>query len=69
MTLDPAPTPITVRIKDACRMTGIGRSKLYLLIAEGKIETIKIGSITLVRVASIEALLNGDKPNSTKPAL
>ena len=36
MTLDPAPSPITVRIKDACRMTGIGRSKLYLLIAEGK---------------------------------
>jgi excisionase family DNA binding protein len=69
MTLDPAPSPITVRIKDACRMTGIGRSKLYLLIAEGKIETIKIGSMTLVRVASIEAFLNANQPNSTKPAL
>lgn len=60
MSLDPTPTPITVRIKDACRMTGIGRSKLYLLIAEGKLETVKIGSMTLVRVASIEALLLGD---------
>ena len=69
MTLDPAPSPITVRIKDACRMTGIGRSKLYLLIAEGKVETVKIGSMTLVRVASIEALLNGDKPSPAKPAL
>ena len=57
MTLDPASSPITVRIKDACRMTGIGRSKLYLLIAEGKIETIKIGSMTLIPVRSIEAFL------------
>ena len=55
MSLDPSPAPITVRIKDACRMTGIGRSKLYLLIAEGAIETIKVGSITLIPVASLEA--------------
>tara|TARA_R110000787_G_scaffold68155_3_gene152450 strand:- start:694 stop:924 length:231 start_codon:yes stop_codon:yes gene_type:complete len=48
MSLDPTPAPITVRIKDACRMTGIGRSKLCLLIAEGEIETIKIGSMTLI---------------------
>lgn len=60
MSLDPSPSPITVRIKDACRMTGIGRSKLYLLIAEGRIETVKIGSITLIPVASLEALLLGD---------
>ena len=58
MSLGPLPTPITVRIKDACRMTGIGRSKLYLLIAEGVIETIKVGSMTLIPVASIEAFLH-----------
>jgi len=63
MSLDPSLTPITVRIKDACRMTGIGRSKLYLLIAEGKIDTIKIGSMTLIPVASIEALLSGETPS------
>lgn len=57
MNLDPSPAPITVRIKDACRMTGIGRSKLYLLIAEGAIETIKVGNMTLIPVASIEAFL------------
>ena len=57
MSLDPSPAPITVRIKDACRMTGIGRSKLYLLIADGSIETLKIGSMTLIPVASIEAFL------------
>ena len=61
MSLDPSPAPITVRIKDACRMTGIGRSKLYLLIAEGAIETIKVGSMTLISVASIEAFVRGRK--------
>ncbi len=60
MSLDPSPAPITVRIKDACRITGIGRSKLYLLIAEGRIETVKIGSMTLIPVASLEALVLGE---------
>jgi len=51
--------PITVRIKDACRITGIGRSKLYLLIASGEIATIKVGSMTLIPMASIETFLAG----------
>jgi len=49
--------PITVRIKDACRMTGIGRSKLYELIDTGEIETFKVGSITLIPVESIRRFL------------
>jgi excisionase family DNA binding protein len=64
MSLDPSPTPITVRIKDACRMTGIGRSKLYLLIAEGAIETIKVGSMTLIPVASLEAFIQNRQGGS-----
>lgn len=58
MSINPSPSPITVRIKDACRMTGIGRSKLYLLIAEGAIETVKVGSMTLIPVASLEAFIS-----------
>ena len=46
--------PITVRIRDACRMTGIGRSKLYELIAAGEIEIIKVGAITLIPTAALE---------------
>src|SRR3546814_10526327 len=61
MSLDPSPAPITVRIKEACRLTGIGRSKLYLLIAEGAIDTIKVGSMTLIPVSSIEAFLHGQQ--------
>lgn len=46
-------TPITVRVREACRLTGIGRSKLYELIADGELEIVKVGAITLVPVASL----------------
>lgn len=49
--------PLTVRIREACRMTGIGRSKLYELIQAGEIEIIKIGSMTLVPVDSLQSFL------------
>lgn len=38
MSLDPHQQAI-VRIKDACRMIGIGRSKLYALIASGRYQS------------------------------
>ncbi len=49
--------PFTVRIAEACRITGIGRSKLYELIAAGEIETIKVGAITLLPLDGIRALV------------
>lgn len=48
--------PLTLRIREACRLTGIGRSKLYELIAAGEIEIIKVGAITLVPVSCNSAL-------------
>jgi excisionase family DNA binding protein len=45
--------PLAVRVREACRLTGIGRSKLYELIAAGEIRIIKVGSITLIAVASL----------------
>ena len=49
--------PITVRINEACRLTGIGRSKLYELIQAGEIKIIKVGSITLVPTESLVTFL------------
>ena len=40
------PEPLAVRIPEACRMIGIGRSKLYELIDEGAIEVVKLGRVT-----------------------
>ena len=49
--------PLTVRVREACRLTGIGRSKLYELIAAGEIEIIKVGTITLIPVVGLEQFL------------
>jgi len=48
---------ITVRIPEACRLTGIKRSKFYQLIQQGEIKIIKVGSITLVPVAALRSFL------------
>lgn len=58
--------PLAVRIPDAVRMTGIGRSKLYELIASGDLETIKIGRCTLVTVDALKAFLAKARANSYK---
>ncbi|NML08354.1 helix-turn-helix domain-containing protein [Sphingomonas sp. G-3-2-10] len=48
---------ISVRIPEACRLIGIGRSKVYELIAAGDIETIKVGVRRLVLVSSLTAFV------------
>lgn len=53
----PAFEPITVRIPTAIKLTGIGRSKLYELIAEGALDVVKVGSATLITVDSIKRML------------
>jgi excisionase family DNA binding protein len=53
--------PLSVRISMAVKMTGIGRSKLYELIQEGAIDVVKIGSSTLIPVASLERLLERNR--------
>ena len=58
--------PLAVRIPDAVRMTGIGRSKLYELIASGDLETIKIGRCTLVTVDALKALLAKARADTCK---
>jgi excisionase family DNA binding protein len=54
---DGSARPITVRVKEACRLTGIGRSKLYMLIQEGHIHVVKVGTMTLIPLRSLEKFL------------
>jgi len=49
--------PLTVRVRVAAAMLGIGRSKLYELIAEGEVETLKIGNATLIPVDCLHQLI------------
>lgn len=51
------PAPLTVRVVVAAEMLGIGRTKTYEMIAGNEIEVIKLGSATLIVVASLEAFI------------
>lgn len=54
---DAVSRPLTVRIREACRLTGIGRSKLFELIGAGEIEIVKVGTITLIPIHSLQSFL------------
>lgn len=49
---------ISYSIAEACAATGISRSSLYILIAERRVETRKLGRRTLIPAASLKNLLN-----------
>jgi excisionase family DNA binding protein len=46
--------PALMRIGQACRYIDIGRSKLYELAREGKLEVVKIGKSARVTTASLK---------------
>jgi excisionase family DNA binding protein len=48
--------PITVTVPTALAVTGLGRTKFYELIKEGRIRTVAIGRRTLVIFADLEKL-------------
>ncbi len=53
----PPVEPICVKVNDAARMIGVGRTKLYGLIASGEIEAIKLGKSTRITTASLHELI------------
>lgn len=57
--------PISMRVPDACRFTGISRSTLYLLIARGEVEIVKMGAATLVLTDSLRELIERQRGTST----
>tara|TARA_R110000868_G_scaffold5097_4_gene31533 strand:+ start:58 stop:252 length:195 start_codon:yes stop_codon:yes gene_type:complete len=57
MTVLPPPDPICVRVNEAARMIGVGRTKLYELIAAGEVETVKLGKATRITTASLHDLV------------
>ena len=57
--------PISVRVREACRLTGIGRSKFYELVASGEIEVIKVGAMTLVSYDGLRRFVNRAQKSTT----
>lgn len=57
MTAPPSVEPICVKVNEAARMIGVGRTKLYELIATGDVEVVKLGKSTRVTVTSLRELV------------
>jgi excisionase family DNA binding protein len=49
--------PLTVTIAGARQALGIGTTKIYELIGDGRLQTVKLGRRTLIRTESIRALV------------
>ena len=49
--------PISVKVPEAVRLTGLSRSRLYELMRSGDIEFVKVGSSTLLLVESLRAFI------------
>lgn len=58
--------PLTVPILDACRMVGVGRTKMHEMMAAGEVRAVRIAGRTLIDVASLRALVGAAEP--WKPA-
>ena len=60
MNLSDTPEPLAYSVADACRVSSIGRTRLYQLIGEGRLQVRKIGKRTLIPAASLRALIEGE---------
>ena len=51
--------PISVKIPEAVRLTGLSRSRLYELMKSGDVEFAKVGSSTLILFESLRGFILG----------
>jgi excisionase family DNA binding protein len=51
------PEPVTHTINDTCAALGLGRTRIYELLADGSLESARVGRRRLVTRRSIEALV------------
>jgi excisionase family DNA binding protein len=51
--------PLAVTIADAADLVGVGRTKIYKYVADGKLRLCKLGKRSVIPYADLEALVNG----------
>lgn len=52
-------TRLAYSVTEVANITGLGRTTVYKLIGEGKLQSIKIGRRRLVGATQVRSLLNG----------
>jgi excisionase family DNA binding protein len=60
--------PLTVTVREARRLTGLGNTTIYRLLGEGKLRRAKVGTRTLVVYSTVKALLEGAELRDAAPA-
>jgi excisionase family DNA binding protein len=51
--------PLAVSVNDAARVLGLGRTSIYAMIGDGRLQTFKLGRRTLIKTASIRRVVDG----------
>lgn len=49
--------PLAVSINDTAKALGLGRTSIYALISEGRLDSFKLGRRTLIKMESIRRLI------------
>jgi len=57
----PQGAPLAYSIKEASRVTSLGRTRIFQLIAAGRLETVKIGQRRLIPAHALHKLLEGGR--------
>lgn len=52
--------PLAYSVSEACRVSSLGKTRLYQLIGEGRLAVRKVGKRTLIPAASLRALIDGE---------
>ena len=63
----PASKRLAVSPAEAARMLGLGKTKLYQLLGDHEIASVKVGTRRLIRVAELEAWLAEQEASADTP--
>lgn len=53
--------PIALSINETAKILSLGRTSIYALIREGRLDTLKLGRRTLIKTASVRRLMGLEK--------
>lgn len=51
--------PLALSINDAAKALSLGRTSIYAMIGDGRLEAFKLGRRTLIRMESIRRVVSG----------
>jgi len=59
--------PLSYTVEEAAKLTGLGRTRLYKELKEGRIKAVKLGRRTLIPHASLESWIDDLEAYPAKP--